>query len=131
MTIVVLSNFERIQLQSLSKDLIAIVFGEPYSLPQKVDRQETPVNSSALQQYAGTYELALGFNYTVFQCGTQLFYTSSEPHETVQLFHESNDTFFVTSESPDSLTFTRDDSGRIDGLNITTAGATDRTVKVS
>ncbi|MGZ4908032.1 MAG: serine hydrolase [Halobacteriota archaeon] len=130
-TIVVLSNFERTQLQSLSKDLIAIVFGEPYSLPQKIDRHETPLNSSALQQYVGTYELAPGFNYIVFQCGAQLFYTASVPTETVKLFHESNDTFFVTRESPDSFTFTRDNSGKVEGLNLTVAGATDRVVKVS
>jgi CubicO group peptidase (beta-lactamase class C family) len=130
-TIIVLSNYDRTQLVSLSKDVVAIVFGEPYSLPQKIDRQETPLNSSALQDYVGTYELAPGFNYTVFQNSTGLLYTSSVPAETVKLFHESNDTFFVTRESPDSFTFTRNNSGKVDGFNVTTAGSTDRVVKVS
>jgi CubicO group peptidase (beta-lactamase class C family) len=131
-TIVWLANYDRTYVANLTKDLIAITFGEPHSLPQRIDRQQTPLNATALQDYIGTYQ-AVGapWNYTVFQDGNQLFYTSSVPKETVKLFHENNDTFFVTSESPDSFIFTRDNSGKVDGLNMTSGTGIDRAVKVS
>jgi hypothetical protein len=127
-----LSNYDRTYVANLTKDLIAITFGGPYSLPQRIDRQQTPLDATALQEYTGTYQ-AVGapWNYTVFQDGNLLFYTSSVPKETVKLFHESNDTFFVTSESPDSFIFTRDNSGKVDGLNMTSGTGTDRAVRIS
>jgi len=130
-TIVWLSNYDRTQVASLFKDLVAITFGEPYRLPQRIDRQETPMNATALGEYVGTYQ-AIGapWNYTVFRDGNQLFYTSSVPNETVKLFHENNDTFFVTSESPDSFIFTRDNTGKVDGFNMTTGSEIDRAVKI-
>ncbi len=130
--IVFLSNYDRIPLIQITQDLVAIVFGEPYSLPQRIDRQETPLNATALQQYAGTYELVSEhWNYTVFQDGHQLFYTSSVPYETVKLFHESNDTFFVTNESSDSFIFTRDANGTVNGITMTSGTGPDMLVRVS
>lgn len=131
-TIVWLSNYDRTYVANLTKDLIAITFGQPYSLPQRIDRQQTPLDATALQEYTGTYQ-AVGapWNYTVFQDGNLLFYTSSVPKETVKLFHESNDMFFATSESPDSFIFTRDNSGKVDGLNMTSGTGTDRAVRIS
>ncbi|MGA7076650.1 MAG: serine hydrolase [Halobacteriota archaeon] len=130
-TILWLSNYDRTQVVNLSQDLIAITFGQPYSLPQRIDRQQTPLNATALQEYTGTYQaVGVPWNYTVFQDGNQLFYTSSVPKETVKLFHENKDTFFVTSESPDSFIFTRDNSGKVDGLNMTSGTGIDRAVKI-
>jgi len=130
-TILWLSNYDRTYVANLTKDLIAITFGGPYSLPQRIDRQETPLNATALQDYIGTYQaVGVPWNYTVFQDSNQLFYTSSVPKETVKLYHENNDTFFVTSESPDSFIFTRDYSGKVDGLNMTSGTGIDRAVKI-
>ncbi len=54
------------------------------------------------------------------------------PRETVELFYEGNDTFFVTPESKDSFIFTRNSSGKVDGLKMfTMEGNYDNTVKVS
>ena len=131
-TLLWLSNYDRTYVANLTKGLYAITFGEPYSLPQRIDRQQTPLNATALQEYTGTYQaVGVPWNYTVFQDGNQLFYTSSVPKETVKLFHENNDTFFVTSGSPDSFIFTRDNGGKVDGLNMTSGTGTDRVVKIS
>ena len=131
-TLLWLSNYDRTYVANLTKGLYAITFGEPYSLPQRIERQQAPLNATALQEYTGTYQaVGVQWNYTVSQDGNQLFYTSSVPKETVKLFHENNDTFFVTSESPDSLIFTRDNSGKVDGLNVAAGTGTDRLVKIS
>jgi len=130
--IVWLSNFDRAQIGNQTRALAAITFNKPFGLPQRIDRQETPLNATALQEYTGTYHAGgPPRNYTVFQCGNELFYTGTVPQETVKLFHEHNDTFFVTPESSDSFIFTRDTTGRIDGINMTTGVGIERAVKVS
>jgi CubicO group peptidase (beta-lactamase class C family) len=133
-TIIILSNHDRTPIASLPRDLSAIVFGEPYSLPQKIDRKAVPMTTEALAEYTGTYEpeWEKTWTFTVFTVGDRLFYTSVVPDETVELFYEGKDTFFLTPESADSIIFTRDDKGRVDGLDVYTAeGTTDRAVKES
>jgi CubicO group peptidase (beta-lactamase class C family) len=132
-TILFLSNHDRTPLGTLIRDLSAIVQSEPYSLPQKIERKAVPLTSEARGEYIGTYALEWEqtWRFTVFPEGGRLFYTSAVPHETVELFFEGNDTFFVTPESADSFTFTRDDGGKVDGFNMyTLEGVYDRAVKV-
>ncbi|MGC9436174.1 MAG: hypothetical protein ACP5C4_08910 [Methanomicrobiales archaeon] len=60
------------------------------------------------------------------------FSTSVVPPETVELFSEGNDTFFVTPESTDSFIFTRDDGGEVDGMVMyTMEGNCDEAAKIS
>lgn len=126
MTIIFLSNHDRTPMATLPKDLSAIVFNEQYSLPQKIDREVAPLTAEALREYTGTYAPVWEktWTFTVFPKGNSLFYTSAVPHETVELFYEGNDTFFVTPESTDSFIFTRDDNGKIDGLDMVTLDGT-------
>ena len=50
--------------------------------------------------------------------------------ETVELFHEEADTFFVTPESNDSFIFSRDENGDVNGLTMfTLGGAYDNAVR--
>ena len=54
------------------------------------------------------------------------------PGETVELFFEGNDTFFVTPESNDSFIFTRDGDGIVNGMDMyALEGTTDHNVRVS
>jgi CubicO group peptidase (beta-lactamase class C family) len=132
-TIIFLSNHDRTPMVTLPRDLAAIVFGEPYSLPQKVERMAVPVTAGELAEFTGTYEQEWEktWTFTVFAAGDRLFYTSVVPQETVELFYEGNDTFFVTPESNDSFIFTRDAGGKIDGMDVyTLEGSTDHTAKV-
>lgn len=132
-TIIFLSNHDRTPMVTLPKDLSAIVFGEPYALPQKIDRRAAPLSAEVLGEYAGTYALEWEktWTFTVFPDGNRLFYTSAVPRETVELFFEGNDTFFVTGESADSFIFTRDNNGKVDGFKMyTMEGVYDKAVKV-
>jgi len=133
-TIVFLSNHDRTPMATLIRDLTAITYGEPYTLPQKIERKAVPVTAEALAGYTGTYVPVWEktWTFTVFTAGDRLFYTSVVPHETVELFYGGNDTFFVTPESKDSFIFTRDDKGKIDGMDMyTLEGVTDKNVKMS
>ncbi|WP_321507741.1 serine hydrolase [uncultured Methanoregula sp.] len=133
-SIMFLSNHDRTPMVTLTNDLSAIIFGEPYSLPQKIDRREVPLTAAAITGYTGTYAPAWekSWTITVYPEGNHLMYHSVMPEETVRLFYEGNDTFFVTPESKDAFIFTRDTSGKVDGLKMyTLEGSYDRSEKVS
>lgn len=117
--VIFLLNQDRMPTANLYEDLPAIVFNEPYSLPQKIDRKAVSLTAEELGEYVGVYpsDLDETWMYTVFTEGNRLFYTSDVPYETVELFFESNDTFFVTPpESADSVIFTRDANGTVNGM---------------
>jgi CubicO group peptidase (beta-lactamase class C family) len=117
-SIIFLSNYDRTPLGSLPRNLSAIVFGEKYTLPKKIERRAALVDPEIYDEYIGTYEPVWEKTWTfnAFEDGNRLYYTSVVPHETVELFPEGNDTFFVSSESPDSFIFTRDETGRVNGF---------------
>lgn len=132
-SIMFLSNYDRTPMGSLPTDLSAIVFGEPWSLPQKIERKAVPLSGSALAEYTGIYvpEWERTWTFTVYPEGNRLFYQSAMPSETVELFYEGNDTFFVTPESNDAFIFTRNTAGKIDGLKMyTLEGSYDMAGKV-
>lgn len=132
-SIMFLSNHDRTPMVTLTNDLSAIVFGDPYTLPQKVDRKAVPLTADALAEYAGTYAPAWErtWTITVYPEGDRLFYHSAMPRETVELFFEGNDTFFVTPESNDAFIFTRGAGGKVDGLKMyTLEGSYDMAEKV-
>ena len=133
-TIIFLSNYDRTPMATLIKDLSAIVLNGSNILPQKIERTAIPLTTEKIEEYAGTYapEWEKTWTITVAPDGGRMFYTSAVPHETVELFFEGNDTFFVTPESADSFIFTRDDNGKVDGFGmITMEGSYDRVEKVS
>ena len=133
-SIIFLSNHDRTPMVTLVNDLPSIVFGEPYSLPQNLDRKAVPLAVGALGEYAGTYapEWEKSWTITVYPAGSRLFYHSVTPDETVELFYAGNDTFFVTPESNDVFTFTRNAGGKVDGLTMyTMEGSYDRSEKVA
>lgn len=133
-TVIFLSNYDRTPMASLPSDLAAIVFGEPYSVPEEIHRVAVPATVETLSEYTGIYALEWesSWTFTVFVEGDMLFYTSSFPVETAELFYEGDDTFFVTPRSADSFIFTRDNDGNVNGLEMyTLEGMYDGAVKVS
>ncbi|MBN2734373.1 MAG: serine hydrolase [Methanomicrobiaceae archaeon] len=132
-SILFLSNYDRNPMATLPRDLSAIVFAEPYDIPQKIKREAIPMTYEESEEYIGVYEPVWEktWAYTVFAGEDGLYYESAVPHEKVQLFCEGNDIFFVTPESADSFIFTRDSSGEIDGIVMyTMEGVYDKMVKV-
>ncbi len=134
MSIIFLTNYDRTPVVTLVNDLPAIVFNEPYSLPQKIDQEAVPMTAAALAEYTGTYAPAWerSWEITLYSEGDRLFYDSVMPGDrNVELFYMGNDTFFVTPESNDTFIFTRDASGEINGLEMYTMdGSYDASEKV-
>ncbi len=134
-SIIFLTNHDRTPVLTLIKDLSTIVFNESYSLPQKIDRKAVSLTPSAISDYTGTYAPAWekSWTITVYSEGNNLFYDAVMPGDKkVELFYEGNDTFFVTPESNDAIIFTRDTSGKVNGLKMYTMEASyDGSEKVS
>lgn len=134
-SIIFLTNYDRTPVVTLVNDLPAIVFNGSYSLPQKIDQKAVPLKAVALAEYTGTYAPAWERSWAiaVYSEGDRLFYDSVMPGDKkVELFSMGNDTFFVTSESNDAFIFTRDASGKINGLKMYTMdGSYDESEKVS
>ena len=76
-----LSNHDRTPMGTLPNDLSAIVFGEPYSLPQKIDRKAVPLTPAAMSEYTGTYAPVWerSWTITVYSEGDRLLYDSVMP----------------------------------------------------
>ncbi|MFA6362502.1 serine hydrolase [Methanoregula sp.] len=133
--IMFLSNYDRTSIAPLAGDLSAIVFGQPYSLPQKLDRKAVLLSLKNSSEYTGTYAPAWekSWTITVYSDDGRLFYDAVMPGDRhVELMYEGNDTFFVTPESHDSFIFLRDSSGKVRGLEMYTQGSShDEAVKVS
>lgn len=121
-SIIFLSNYDRTPLSTLMKDLPAIIFYKPYSLPEKIAQKTVSLSPEELAEYSGTYapEYEKSWTFTVYPVATRLFYDSIVPRETVELFYAGNDTFFVTPESNDAIIFTRNETGLINGMKMYT-----------
>ena len=134
-SIMFLSNHDRTPMGPLPNALSAIVFNEPYTLPQKIDRKVVPLTKGTLAEYTGTYAPVWekSWTITVYTDGNRLFYDSVMPGDKkVELFYGGNDTFFVTPESNDAFIFTRNASGKVDLLKMyTMEGVLDESEKVS
>ena len=134
-TIIFLTNYDRTPVMTLAHDLPAIVFNESYSMPEKSDHRAVPLAAEALVEYTGTYAPAWEKSWviTVYSKGSRLFYDAVMPGDrNVELLYEGNDTFFVSPESNDAFTFTRDAAGKVNGLKIyTMEGVYDESEKIS
>jgi CubicO group peptidase (beta-lactamase class C family) len=134
-SIIFLTNYDRTPVVTLVNDIPAIVFNESYSLPQKINQKAVPMTAVALTEYTGTYAPAWERSWTItlYSDGDHLFYDSVMPGDRkVELFYMGNDTFFVTPESNDTFIFTRNVSGKINGLVMYTMdGSIDESEKVS
>jgi CubicO group peptidase (beta-lactamase class C family) len=134
-SIIFLSNHDRTPVVTLVRDLPAIVFGEPYAMPRKLNRTAVPLSASAIADYAGTYAPAWerSWTITVYPEVGRLFYDAVMPGDKkVELLYEGDDTFFVTPESNDAVSFTRDAAGNVTGLKMyTMEGSYDESDKVA
>ncbi|MBM3759224.1 MAG: serine hydrolase [Acidobacteria bacterium] len=115
--LVVLSNFEDGQTGPVSRGLAQILNGGNPEIPK--ERQEIQIDSAALDEYVGTYQLAPSFALVVTKEGNQLI-TQATGQGKIPIFAESKDTFFPKA-MPATLVFTRE-NGKVTGLILKQGG---------
>ncbi|MFT3827731.1 MAG: serine hydrolase [Chitinophagaceae bacterium] len=111
-TIILISNVNTPLLESLTRDIAAILFNKPYTLPKEKVAITVPEN--VLQQYVGVYELAPTFKITVtLESGALKAQATGQPK--FDLFAETNENFFLKVVDA-QITFTKDANGKVEQL---------------
>jgi CubicO group peptidase (beta-lactamase class C family) len=113
-TVIILSNLHPVALEEVSRDLSAIVLGEPYSVPPV--RRAAKIDTAVYDAYVGRYEINPNVAIVVTREGDHLVVQATgQPRDFA--VPESENTFF-SRVSPARLSFAKDASGKVERLII-------------
>lgn len=121
-TSIVLANSDAANASAVARDLLAIYYGQPYTVP--APRTVAKVDASIYDQYVGKYELAPTFIMTVTREGTSLF-TQATGQQKIEIFPESETKFFPKVVDA-VITFEKDAAGKVTALVLTQGGMDQR-----
>lgn len=119
-TVIVLSNFDNMPVETIARDLAAIMFGEKYELPQA--RRVIQVDPRIYDLYAGQYALVLAPTvvFTITNEGGKLMaIVPGQPK--VELTPSSETEFFVPGVNA-QIKFAKDNNGQATGLVLNQNG---------
>jgi len=106
---IVLSNVQQASTGRIARDLLAILFGQPYQVA--VARTVATVDPKIYDAYVGQYELTPTFILTVTREGDRLM-TQATGQPKLEVFPESETKFFLKAVDA-QLTFVKDESGTV------------------
>jgi len=110
--IIILSNFEHTPISRINKDLIAIIFGEEYKIPEVI--KTIKLSDDILQSYTGDYELKPGYIFTVTVDNGSLFcQLTGQPKLELLPVSEYE---FVLKEVEANISFVKDTNQKIEKL---------------
>ena len=116
--IILLDNSGGGKLGPMGKDLAAMAFGKPYTVPS--GSKEIKLDEKVLQQYGGEYELAPTFKIVVtFENGQLKAQATNQPQ--FDIYAEKEDLFFLKVVEA-KIEFEKDESGKISGLVLHQGG---------
>jgi len=108
--VVVLSNNDGAPVETISRSLAAMVFGEPYDEP--VIKTPIQMDPSIFADYKGVYEIEEGIYRFVFAEDTAL-YSQRSAGSRFRIFPEAEDKFYFEHDHMVTLKFERDESGAV------------------
>jgi CubicO group peptidase (beta-lactamase class C family) len=129
-TVIVLSNNETASAVPPGRDLLALYYGQPYTVPavETVVKAIVPVDPAVLDDYAGKYEPAPGTILTVAR-EEDILTVQLTGGRKVELFPASASAFFAKAVDL-MMTFERDASGKVTHVSITQGGRTRRAKRI-
>ena len=119
-TIVVLSNVESINPNQMTSDLVAMLLGNSYELPQALDT--ATVDAAVLDRYVGTYQLTPDFQITLTVKDGQL-YGQGTGQPAIALYPASETEFFARVPEL-RIVFSPAADGTVDSLSLIQGGQT-------
>ncbi|HXG54007.1 MAG TPA: serine hydrolase [Vicinamibacterales bacterium] len=125
-TAIVLANHANSQASTIAGDVLAIYFGQPYTVP--VARTVARIDPTVFNQYVGKYELTPTFVMTVTREGNSLM-TQATGQGKIEVFPES-DTVFFPKVMEATITFEKDASGKVVALVLRQGGRDQRAKKM-
>lgn len=118
MCIIILSNFEQTPISRINKDLIAIIFGKEYKIPEVINTIK--LSDDILQFYTGEYELKPGFVFTVsFNNGSLFCQLTGQPKLELLPVSESE---FILKEVEAKISFVKNSSQKVEKLVLNQGG---------
>ena len=125
-TSIVLANNDSVNAGAVARDLLAIFYGQPYTVP--VPRTVATVDPAVYDKYVGKYEISPTFIMTVTREGNSLV-TQATGQNKLEVFPESETTFFPKVIDA-LLTFEKDSSGKVVALVLRQGGRDQRGKKI-
>ncbi|BCL79828.1 hypothetical protein ccbrp13_22930 [Ktedonobacteria bacterium brp13] len=122
LTIVVLNNFENVNVFEVETALAAIAFGEPYTLPEQ--RTFIDLDLVTVADYAGEYEGTFGGRTTIlkfFVAGGK-FWLHVPPLPKSEIYAISPTHYFTRCKGEVALTFVKNKQGTVDHIDINWSG---------
>jgi len=110
LTIIVLGNNEAVSAAKLEMQLAAIMFDQPYDVP--VIKEPIAIDTALLSEYAGVYKIKDG-EYRVMTVENGQLYSQRTGGGRSKVFPEAKDKFYWEWDNAITVTFVRDESGRI------------------
>ena len=117
-TSIVLSNVQQAQTGRIARDLLAILFGQPYQAA--VARTVANVDPKVYDSYVGKYPLSPAFILTVTREGDRLM-TQATGQPKLEIFPESETKFFLKVVDA-QITFVKDERGVVTHLILHQGG---------
>lgn len=119
-TVIVLANNDRANASSVARDVAAIYYGQPYTIP--AERTAVTLDPAVLDRYVGKYELAPGFVITLTREGNSLMAQATGQGK-FEIFPASETSFFAKVTEL-TVTFVKDTDGKVTQFMLTQGGAT-------
>jgi len=107
--IIILSNFEQAPVKNISKDVVAIIFGEKYDIP--IVRIPKKVDPKIYDAFVGKFMLDLDFIIAITKENERLF-TQATGQPKYEIFPESETKFFFKVVDA-QITFVKNEKGEV------------------
>jgi len=118
-TVIVLTNHEEVSSSNVARDLAAIVFGEPYQLPQ--EQKTIALKPDVLDSYVGQYRLPNTVLIITNEGGKLMLVQQAAPESKRELLAKSETDFFLKGAEL-QIRFVKDEKGQVTHLMILGAG---------
>ncbi|WP_333596810.1 serine hydrolase domain-containing protein [Chryseobacterium flavum] len=120
-TFIFISNFTDIPFQKVTEDIINLLNGQPYRIPQKISRKAIEVSDEVLKQYTGKFALEADLSqvFTVILEDHFLYILDKDGGKT-KIYPESKTIFFDNPESEDGYHFLSNQGGQYHLMIIST-----------
>jgi CubicO group peptidase (beta-lactamase class C family)/uncharacterized protein YneR len=117
-TAIVLANNDSANASAIGRDLIALYYGQPYTIP--APRTVAKVDPAIFDRYAGKYELRPGFILTVTREANTLMVQATGQGK-FEVFPESDLKYFAKVTEL-TIAFVKGDDGKVSELILTQGG---------
>ncbi|MEO7673087.1 MAG: serine hydrolase [Pyrinomonadaceae bacterium] len=130
LTYTFLSNYSKIPIVQITKDIPDIVAGKPYKIPAKINRVVIELKEDILKRYVGTYTLKADEKQSFeLKMENGRLHFVQDDGSNVELFPESETIFFTDPHSDDIFEFVPDEKTKTYKLFLTSGGIRLETIK--